>query len=209
MYAEHRDSSPSFDYEPRFSDDGGTRWLSFSHADPTYDATSRQRRFENNLTGCCCGTIFGGGIAAIAFLIADQVNIDYIGDIIVIILFCISCILPIYGCLEIKIFRPQGIQTCIGQLIKATPYFCGSCAGIGSIFALIIVHLSLRFTVYEDIDNEEGKEYEPVVWVVFIGTIILFLQMILFCYCDARRQRNNPNDDDKSILMVDERDYYG
>ena len=203
----HRDSSPSFDYEPRFSDDEGKRWLSFSHADPTFGVGSSQKRFYNNLTGCCCGMISGGAIASIAYVISDELRVDFVGDIIVGLVFCVSLALPIYGCLAIKIFRPRGTRTFIGDLIEATPHFCGSCAGIGSVLSLLIVHLSLRSTVYEDIEPKENEE--PIVWVVLIGTVILILELMLFCYWDRRRSPNNPWDDDKSILMMDERDYYG
>ena len=201
-----RSESPSFDYVAGV-EGNHKKSSSFPHIDPMQTYIGDRMEPENrNGTGCCFGIVFGAGVASIAYLVAYKVHIHIIGDIIVIIFFCLSCILPIHGLLSMYHFQPKGIRNFLGEMIEATPICCGPFAGIGSTLSLIIIHLILRFTVYPEIN--EDHNLGDIVWVVFIGTILVFMELLLFCYIDSKTQ-TEPYDDDRNVLLSVERDDYG
>ena len=201
--AERRESSPEFDYAPSFTQDAASnRWLSFHRTDLSQ---SRNRKS----IGCCSGFIFGAIVAAIAYVVANSTNIDYIGDIIVVITFCCSLFLPIYEYIALRYLKPRHISIFVGEIMDAMPKsFCGSCSGIGSMLSLLILHLCLRFTVYLDI--EQNDKNDPVIWIVFIGILVVLLEMMLFCYMDYRRQINQFEkvDDGFKAPLYEERDKF-
>ena len=143
---------------------------------------------------CFGGLIVGGGVASIAWSIADLAGMPWIGDVIVSVTLFISCLMP---CISFKMDEEE----------LNLPECCGLCCGIGSILTLIIVHLSLRFTSYEDIQSSTDIEdnLDPIVWVIVIGVIIMIIEMILFCYCDYRKaMKDNPD----YVEQLNESDYY-
>ena len=141
---------------------------------------------------CFGGLIIGSGIAAIAWSLADLVTMEWIGDVIVSVCLCISCFMP---CISFKIDEEEwNLPTC-----------CGLCCGIGSILTLTIVHLSLRFTIYLDIDPNTEDSLDATIWVIVIGVIVMLVEMVLFCYFDYKKAMKGNQYHDEPL---NEKGYY-
>lgn len=94
--------------------------------------------------GCCGGIgglMIGGGLAALGYAISQEFDTDTGGDIFVSICGLLSII-----CGILCFVRSEKNGT---DYDKVSQGCVGCCCGSGIFIALLVVHLSLRFTVYE------------------------------------------------------------
>ena len=157
------------------------------------DFRRAEETWAQGCLSCFGGVIIGGGVATIAWSFADTVGVKWIGDVIVVIIFGIACLMP---CVSFKLDEEE----------LYLPDCCGLCCGIGSMLTLIIVHLSLRFSIYDDIDNQDSDEHlNEIIFLIMGGVFIMLIEMCLFCYYDYKKQmKENQSYDER----VNESDYY-